>query len=85
MKGISLGFDSIEAGLVIRGFTIQEGNSDVVYARAEVQTTVNKREFNRVRGRVYKTSKGGILAAYLVRRQPCQIFTYRSHRFQCPL
>jgi photosystem II stability/assembly factor-like uncharacterized protein len=59
VNGISLGFDPIETGIVFRGFTIQEGNSDLVYAQAEVQTTVNGREFNRVRGRVYKTSNGG--------------------------
>jgi photosystem II stability/assembly factor-like uncharacterized protein len=59
VNGISLGFDLIETGLVFRGFTIQEGNSNVVYAQAEVQTKMNGREFNRVRGRVYRTSDGG--------------------------
>jgi len=59
ITGISLGLDPVETGLVFRGFTIQEGNSNIVYAQAEVQTTVDGREFNRVRGRVYKTINGG--------------------------
>jgi photosystem II stability/assembly factor-like uncharacterized protein len=58
-SGISLGNDPIEVGLVFRGFTIEKGNSNAVYAQAEVQTTVTGREFNRVRGRVYKTLNGG--------------------------
>ncbi|MCU0603897.1 MAG: hypothetical protein MUC33_14690 [Desulfobacterales bacterium] len=46
-------------GLVFRGFTIQPGDSNVVYAQAEVPTTQNGWEFNRVKGRVYKTVNGG--------------------------
>jgi photosystem II stability/assembly factor-like uncharacterized protein len=55
-NGIALGDD---IGLVFRGFTIQEGDSNIVYAQAEVPTTVNGLEFNRVKGRVYKTEDGG--------------------------
>lgn len=57
-NGISLGTDS---GLVFRGFTIQQGNSNVVYAQAEVFPTSNPMGwiFQRVKGRVYKTADGG--------------------------
>lgn len=48
-----------EIGMVFRGFTIQQGNSNIVYAQAEVPTTVQGLEFNRVKGRVYKTEDGG--------------------------
>jgi hypothetical protein len=48
-----------EIGMVFRGFTIQALNSDVVYAQAEIPTTVHGWEFNRVKGRVYKTTDGG--------------------------
>lgn len=54
--GIGLGDD---IALVFRGFTVQPGNSNIVYAQAEVPTTVQGREFNRVKGRVYKTTDGG--------------------------
>jgi len=46
-------------GLVFRGLTVQEGNSDVVYAQAELATSVQGLEFERVKGRVYKTTNGG--------------------------
>lgn len=46
-------------GLVFRGFTVQPGNSNIVYAQAEEPTAVDGREFNRVRGRVYQTIDGG--------------------------
>jgi len=48
-----------ELGMIFRGFTIQKGNSDIVYAQAEISTTVQGLEFNRVKGRVYKTTDGG--------------------------
>lgn len=48
-----------ESGMVFRGFTVQKGNSNVVYAQAEVPTAVQGKEFNRVKGRVYKTTDGG--------------------------
>jgi len=57
INGIALGDDK---GLVFRGFTIQEGNSNIVYAQAEIPTTVDGWEFNRVKGRVYKTEDGGV-------------------------
>ncbi len=56
VNGITLGTD---AGLVFRGFTVQPGNSSVVYAQAEVPTTVDGREFNRTKGRIYKTTDAG--------------------------
>lgn len=46
-------------GITFRGFTIQPGNSDIVYAQVELGTMFVGREFNRVRGRVYKTTNGG--------------------------
>ena len=55
-NGITLGDD---IGIVFRGFTIQQDNSNVVYAQAEIPTDVNGWEFNRVKGRVYKTTDGG--------------------------
>ena len=54
--GMTLGSD---IAMVFRGFTIQNGNSNVVYAQAEIPTTVQGWEFNRVKGRVYKTTNGG--------------------------
>ena len=46
-------------GIVFRGFTVRPGNSSVVYAMAEVRTGTRGREFDRVKGRVYKTVNGG--------------------------
>src|SRR6185436_8209623 len=46
-------------GIVFRGFTVQPGNSAVVYAQAELHTPVMGREFNRTEGRVYKTNNCG--------------------------
>jgi len=54
--GIKLGSD---VALVFRGFTVQPGDSNIVYAQAEVPTTVQGFAFNRVKGRVYKTKDGG--------------------------
>lgn len=48
-----------ENGMVFRGFTIQQGNSNIVYTQAEIPTNVQGLEFNRVKGRVYKTSDAG--------------------------
>ncbi len=48
-----------ESGMVFRGFTIQQGNSNIVYAQAEIPTTLQGTAFNRVKGRVYKTTNGG--------------------------
>ncbi len=46
-------------GIVFRGFTVEPGNSNVVYAMSELPTATNGREFNRTRGRVDKTTDGG--------------------------
>ena len=46
-------------GIVFRGFTVQTGSSDTVYAMAELPSAVQGREFNRVQGRVFKTTDGG--------------------------
>jgi hypothetical protein len=54
-SGVSAG----EHGIVFRGFTVQPGNSRVVWAMAEVPTAEWGREFNRVRGRVYRSTDGG--------------------------
>lgn len=56
INGIDLDGDN---GIVFRGFTVQQGNSDVVYAQAEIPTEEEGWEFNRVRGRVFKTEDGG--------------------------
>ena len=56
LNGITLGND---LGIVFRGFTIQQGNSDLVYAMAEVPTDIWGWEFNRVKGKVYKTNDAG--------------------------
>src|SRR3990172_8621397 len=46
-------------GLIFRGFTIQKGNSNIVYVQSEVETSEQGREFHLVKGRVYKTNDGG--------------------------
>jgi len=45
--------------VVFRGFTIQPGNSNIVYAQGEIPTGVNGKVFDRVRGRIYRTDNGG--------------------------
>jgi len=57
-NGISLGTDF---GLIFRGFTVQQGNSNVVYAQAEARVTpdLNGWQFFRSKGRVYKSTDGG--------------------------
>jgi photosystem II stability/assembly factor-like uncharacterized protein len=47
-------------GLTFRGFTIQPGDSNVVYAQTELPTEITGREFNKVRGRVFRTTNGGL-------------------------
>lgn len=56
VNGIALAPD---IGIVFRGFTVEPGNSSVVYAMAEVPTTTQGKEFNRTKGRIYKTIDGG--------------------------
>lgn len=48
-----------ESNFAFRGFTIQPGNSDIVYAAGEIPTGVTGKEFDRVRGRVFRTADGG--------------------------
>ena len=55
----STGIADVGFGIVFRGFTVQPGNSNVVYAQAELPTPVQGREFDRVQGVVYKTTDGG--------------------------
>jgi photosystem II stability/assembly factor-like uncharacterized protein len=54
-------FPKIDAknDFVFRGFTIQPGNSNVVYAAGEVPQNDMGEAFDRVRGRVYRTTDGG--------------------------
>jgi len=53
------------SGLTIRGFTVEPGNSDVVYTAGEVSSWtwagegLEGRMFDRVQGVVYKTTNGG--------------------------
>lgn len=49
-----------ERPFVFRGFTIQPGNSDVVYAAGEVPQNDVGEAFDRVRGRVYRSNDGGM-------------------------
>lgn len=53
------GIPSAPYGIVFRGFTTEVGNSDTVYAMAELPSPVQGREFNRVQGQVFKTTDGG--------------------------
>ncbi len=53
---------SLEAGdkfLTFRGFTIEPGNSNLVYAQAEVNVGEEGMVFDKVKGRVYKTTDSG--------------------------
>lgn len=47
------------AALSIRGFTVQSGNSNVVYAQAELGTDKQGKEFNRTQGKIFRTKDGG--------------------------
>ncbi len=53
------GVSASPTGIVFRGFTVQTGSSNTVYAMAEVPSAIQGLEFNRVNGRVYKTVDGG--------------------------
>ena len=48
-----------ESNFAFRGFSIQPGDSDIVYAAGEIPTGVTGKEFDRVRGRVFRTADGG--------------------------
>jgi photosystem II stability/assembly factor-like uncharacterized protein len=55
----------VERGLTTRGFAVDPYNSDVVYAAGEISSwewagrSINGREFDLVKGVVYKTTNGG--------------------------
>jgi len=48
-----------EPNFAFRGFSIQKGNSNIVYAAGEIPSGINGKEFNKVRGRVYRSADGG--------------------------
>lgn len=48
-----------EAQFVFRGVTIQEGNSDIVYAQGELPMNNPGKVHDRVRGRIYRSADGG--------------------------
>lgn len=48
-----------EAQFVFRGFAVQKGNSNIVYAAGEIPTGVTGKTFDKVKGRVYRTTDGG--------------------------
>jgi photosystem II stability/assembly factor-like uncharacterized protein len=49
----------IEPDFAFRGFSIQNGNSNIVYAAGEAPGHVNGKEFDKVHGRVIRTVDGG--------------------------
>ncbi|MFT6753524.1 MAG: photosystem II stability/assembly factor-like uncharacterized protein [Candidatus Azotimanducaceae bacterium] len=57
IDGILTGYPNAE--LVFRGFTVEPGNSSVVYAMAQLDTGVTGRTFNLSKGRIFKTIDGG--------------------------
>ncbi len=50
----------IESNFAFRGFTIQQGNSNIVYAAGEVPSGITGKEFDKVHGRVIRTADGGL-------------------------
>jgi photosystem II stability/assembly factor-like uncharacterized protein len=48
-----------EPNFAFRGFTIQEGNSNIVYAAGEIPSGITGKEFDKVHGRVFRTANGG--------------------------
>ncbi|RKX99851.1 hypothetical protein DRP77_12570, partial [Candidatus Poribacteria bacterium] len=48
-----------EEGITIRSFAVDPKNHDVVYAGAEIPTGIRGIEFEKVRGKIYKTVDGG--------------------------
>ena len=50
---------SAEPNFAFRGFSIQKGNSNIVYAAGEIPTGITGKEFDKVRGRVFRTDNGG--------------------------
>lgn len=53
--------NGIEEGdhITFRSFTVCPGNSDIVYAGAEISTGIQGFEFDKARGKIYKTEDGG--------------------------
>jgi len=45
--------------ITFRSFTVQPGNSDIVYAGAEISTGIQGFEFDKAKGKIYKTEDGG--------------------------
>ena len=48
-----------EPNFAFRGFTVQKGNSNIVYAAGEIPSGITGKEFDKVHGRVYRTADGG--------------------------
>jgi photosystem II stability/assembly factor-like uncharacterized protein len=48
-----------EPNFAFRGFSIQKGNSNVVYAAGEIPSGTTGKEFDKVHGRVFRTENGG--------------------------
>jgi photosystem II stability/assembly factor-like uncharacterized protein len=48
-----------DTSLVFRGFTVEPGNSAIVYAQAQLSTGEQGATFSKVLGRVFKSSNGG--------------------------
>lgn len=61
-------------GLVFRGFTIKQGDSNTVYAMAEEPTANQGAEFNKTNGRLFKTVNGGASWSLLYTNQ--NLFRY---------
>jgi photosystem II stability/assembly factor-like uncharacterized protein len=45
--------------ITFRSFTVRPGDSDIVYAGAEISTGIQGIEFDKARGKIYKTEDGG--------------------------
>jgi hypothetical protein len=48
-----------EPNFAFRGFTIQSGNSNIVYAAGEIPSGITGKAFDKVHGRVFRTANGG--------------------------
>jgi len=48
-----------EPQFVFRGVTVQDGNSNIVYAQGELPMNIAGKVHDRVRGRIYRTDDGG--------------------------
>ncbi len=59
LNEISINPENNETGLLVRGFTVEENNSDIVYVQTEITTPNMGREFKKSKGRVYKTTNAG--------------------------